>query len=197
MRQVDNKTKVKKMNDIVHYDAFQKGDRVWSEAWGFGEIIEEDGHNESVLFKSSPRSGAWITCEGSLATARTRPRTIFHAVADTDDGMREAIARGEGLRRPVRGRWPICPGDRVLIINTASSELCKEYTASSMEMEGFALVNGEWYLSDGRYNERQKFPTAIRLYPDEKLPSSKAEALMLFGKAMIEERWEQRYGQRK
>lgn len=194
MRQVDNKTKVKKMNDIVHYDEFKKGDRVWSAEYGFGVVDEYgDGKFESES-RENPHFWVKISPDGCNPDLPSRGRKFFHAVADTDDGMREAIERGEGLYRPrLQRRWPICPGDRVLIINTASSELCKEYTASSMEMEGFALVNGEWYLSDGRYNERQKFPTAIRLYPDEKLPGSKAEALMLFGKAMIEERWEEKY----
>lgn len=180
---------------MMTYDAFQEGDRVWSEAWGFGEIIEEDGYNESVLFKSSPRSGAWITCEGSLATARTRPRTFFHAVADTDEGMREVIARGEGLKRPVpRGRWLIEPGDNVMMIEhdeIVFSE-ARDAGGSCFSIE----TSNNVYEKNGKSTEYSEFPMAMRLYDGEEPFEDPCENMRWMMDEAIKFGWHEKYGKR-
>lgn len=84
----------------MDYDKFQIGDRIWSEHFGFGNVIQESESSKSLQCECPDAEyGVWITSYGSFAVAKTRPRTFFHAVYDTDEGMRDGIKRGEGLRR--------------------------------------------------------------------------------------------------
>ncbi|WWT39405.1 hypothetical protein [Microcystis phage Mel-JY01] len=178
---------------MKEYDEFKTGDRVWSEAYGFGIITDEDPYNSSVTFKSSNKSGIDITVDGRLSGARNRPRTFFHAIAETDNDMLDAIERGEGVFRVVpRGRWPIQPGDRVMIV--CKSGHTSTHIADKSDNKYLQIWAGPLYYSyGGKYNIYDKFPVVMRLYDGEKPFENDLENMKWIIEEAVKFDWSNKY----
>jgi hypothetical protein len=90
-------------------DAFNERDRVWSDEYGFGTVVWSHGGlmpHVQVKFDRFPNKEVASTFFGAIITSFRQehfPRTIFHAVADTHQGMRQEIALGNGLTRKSTG----------------------------------------------------------------------------------------------
>lgn len=152
------------------YDDFQEGDRVWSEVWGFAEVGMVSIPTKSVVLSIESDGIAFsdsCTFDGRHHFCRKRPRYVFHAVAETDEKMRAAIARGEGLKRLVpRGRWPIQPGDRVMVCQNYNFTPDEEI-ANQGDGQYPIKVGDRTYTQCGMYHLGNKHPIVMRLYDGE------------------------------
>lgn len=192
------------------YDSFKVGDKVWSEAFGFGKITLNKTHSnygESLSVEFKQKTAMWslsvisIVENGTFFRHSDRPRTFFYAVADTDEGMRAAIARGEGLKRPVpRGRWPIEPEDRVIAFgcDLKFSIGVANVTKESSEGESYPInINSFTFTKEGLFSHYNPIPRAMRLYDGEEPFEDPCENMRWMMDEAIKFGWHEKYGKGK
>lgn len=176
----------------MNYDKFQKGDRVWSEMYGFDCITEVDDESDTVLCSVIHM---WITSCGRASGFRARPRTFFHAVACTDEGMREAIARGEVLKRPVpRGRWHLQVGDRVIAFCESLEVKVGILTEDNHSDFDLRLEKKTGFTKEGLFLKEHPIPRAMRLYDGEEPFEDPCENMRWMMDEAIKFGWHEKYG---
>lgn len=185
--------KIAPMND---YDPFDVGDRVWSLAYGFATIDRRDRSDDTVLM--GDEIGLWISADGKMCEHRHRPRSIFHAVADTDEEMIAATAQGLGRMRPKpRSRFDFRKGDDVIFFRQGKffvGKIISTETGSNAYPIKVSLDCGyESATSNGKEYDYCKVPSVVRLVDNEEIEKAKnmspLEAMCFIAHKAIEEDW--------
>lgn len=187
----------------MDYDKFQVGDKVWSETFGFAEIRQDNDYcleaMNKLMAEGYLRDGLSITYDGRMLDFEARPRTFFHAVADTDEEMMAAIDKGLGLMRPKpRGRFEFKEGDKVLYF-VAKKAVVGEITSTDSESNNYPI---KVTLEDGGYEsttingkeyDYNKVPSIVRLVDNEEIEKAKnmspLEAMCFIAHKALEEDW--------
>lgn len=186
----------------MDYDKFQIGDKVWSEEHGFSMITGigyKDGSPSSLeIDRFSRHNGNPIELRPGVPVPYIyKASSFFHAVADTDEGMRAAIARGAGLKRPVpRGRWEIQPGDRVM--NKFGQIECCGTTKGGHSEEDAKVYPitafGHMYSSSGFPRDYWCMPEIMRLYDGEEPFEDPCENMRWMMDEAVKFGWYEKYG---